>query len=152
MSSPSNPLPVILCGRRVEIGKPVAEILAPEFEVIHFCMDAETAITQIPRLLKGDKPQSPDHTGIGTQNYTQVPRAVVFGRGYELSDVEAMKAAAEGYNVDPVVWIAGDPHRKSQPNEPQPGPGYAQFAAGKVKEKLMEWQNGGCAENGLVLW
>ena len=34
MTSLSTPLPVILCGRRVEVGKPVADLLAPQFEGI----------------------------------------------------------------------------------------------------------------------
>ncbi|KAJ5460668.1 uncharacterized protein N7458_002220 [Penicillium daleae] len=152
MSSLSSPVPVILCGRRAEIGKPVAELLVPEFEVIHFITTNEAALSDIPRLLKGEKPQSPDDSGVGTQNYSQVPRAVIFGRGYSLTEVEQFRQASEGCNANSVAWITGDPDRKPGPNEPRPGPGYAQFAAGQVKEKLTAWREEGATHDGIILW
>jgi hypothetical protein len=173
MSSLSSPVPVILCGRRAEIGKPVAELLVPEFEgtyntkptpaveevhkvlttlVIHFITTNEAALSDIPRLLKGEKPQSPDDSGVGTQNYSQVPRAVIFGRGYSLTEVEQFREASEGCNTNSVAWITGDPDRKPGPNEPRPGPGYAQFAADQVKEKLTAWREEGATHDGIILW
>ncbi|KAJ5380775.1 uncharacterized protein N7496_003203 [Penicillium cataractarum] len=152
MSSLSSPVPVILCGRRAEIGRPVSELLVPEFEVIHFITTNEAALTDIPRLLKGEKPQSPDDSGVGTQNYSQVPRAVVFGRGYDISEVEQFKNASEGSNAEPVAWITGDPNKKPDPSAPPPGPGYAQFAAMQVKEKLSAWKEEGATNNGIILW
>ncbi|EPS33913.1 hypothetical protein PDE_08875 [Penicillium oxalicum 114-2] len=152
MTSLSTPLPAILCGRRVEVGKPVADLLAPQFEVIHFCTGTEAALTEIPRLLQGHKPTSPDETGVGSQNYNLVPRAVVFGRGYDIAEVEQIRDAAKGCNADPVIWVTGDPDRKPGPNDPPPGPGYAQFAAEQVKKKLTEWQTEGGVKDGVVLW
>lgn len=120
--------------------------------VIHFITTNEAALGDIPRLLKGEKPQSPDDSGVGTQNYSQVPRAVIFGRGYSVTEVEQFRNASEGCNGNPVAWIAGDPDRKPGPNDPPPGPGYAQFAASQVKQKLMAWKEEGATQDGIILW
>lgn len=119
---------------------------------IHFITTNEAALTDIPRLLKGEKPQFPDDSGVGTQNYSQVPRAVIFGRGYDLADVEQFRKASEGCNADPVVWFTGDPSRTPGPNDPPPGPGYAQLAAKNLKEKLMAWKEEGATQDGIFLW
>lgn len=119
---------------------------------IHFITTDEAALTDIPRLLKGEKPLFPDDSGVGTQNYSQVPRAVIFGRGYDLADIEKFRKASQGCNADPVVWFAGDPSRKPGPNDPPPGPGYAQLAAKTLKEKLMAWKEEGATQDGIFLW
>jgi hypothetical protein len=89
---------------------------------------------------------------VGTQNYSQVPRAVVFGRGYDVAEVEQFRRASEGCNDRPVAWFTGDPNRKPGPNDPPPGPGYAQFAAGLLKEKLIAWRGEGGIRDGIILW
>ncbi|KAF3389077.1 hypothetical protein F1880_003724 [Penicillium rolfsii] len=152
MSPLPKPMPFILCGRRAEIGKVVSKLLAPEFEGIHFITTNEAALTDIPRLLKGEKPESPDESGVGTQNYSQVPRAVVFGRGYSFAEVEQFRKASEGCNAKPVVWFTGDPNKKPGPNDPPPGPGYAQAAANSLKEKLIAWRDEGGIHDGISLW
>lgn len=177
MSSLPSPVPVILCGRRAEIGKAVSALLAPEFEGkyksqihlspatvshkvqnltptpgIHFITTNENALTDIPRLLKGEKPLSPDESGVGTQNYSQVPRAVVFGRGYSVAEVEQFRKASEGCNANPVAWFTGDPNKMPGPNDPPPGPGYAQAAASLLKEKMVAWRNEGGVRDEFILW
>ncbi|KAJ5168703.1 uncharacterized protein N7482_004297 [Penicillium canariense] len=152
MASLPNPLPVVLCGRRAEVGKPVAELLLPEYEVVHFITTNEACLSDIPRLLSGQKPQSADESGVGTQNYSKTARAVIFGRGYDITEVEQFRKASDGSNVHPVAWITGDPNRKPGPNDPPPGPGYAQFAAEQVKGKLNKWRDEGATKDGIILW
>ncbi|GLI76243.1 hypothetical protein PoHVEF18_004514 [Penicillium ochrochloron] len=151
MSSLPSPVPIILCGRRAEIGKVVSELLAPEFEGIHFITTNEAALADIPRLLKGEKPAAPDTSGVGTQNYSQIPRAVVFGRGYDVSEVEEFRKASDGY-AHPVAWFAADPKNAPGPNDPPPGPAYAQAAASALKEKLLAWKDEGGVDDGIFLW
>jgi hypothetical protein len=108
-------------------------------------------LADIPRLLKGEKPAAPDTSGVGTQNYSQIPRAVIFGRGYDVSEVEEFRKASEGY-ANPVAWFAADPKNAPGPNDPPPGPAYAQAAASALKGKLLAWKDEGGVDDGIFLW
>lgn len=178
MSTLPSPLPVVLCGRKTEIGKPVSGSLAPEFEgvfrlpssgsphaiygriptnpsnspVIHFIQTNEAALTELPRLLAGQDPQSSHDNGVGTHNYSRPARGVIFGRGYSLEEVEEFRKASAGCNMEPVVWVTGDPAKKPDSNAPPPGPGYAQAAADGVKAVLAKWRDEGGVRDGIVFW
>jgi hypothetical protein len=120
--------------------------------VVHFIQTNEAALEEIPRLLAGRDPQSSDDNGVGTHEYGQPVRAVIFGRGYSLEDIEQFYKASAGSNVDPVAWIVGDPAKKPNPNGPPPGPGYAQVAADGVKAALEKWKSEGATKDGIILW
>lgn len=77
---------------------------------------------------------------------------MIFGRGYTLEDVEAFRKATAGTNVEPVVWVTGDPAKKPDPNAPPPGPGYAKVAADAVKGVLEKWKEEGAVKDGIVMW
>ncbi|KAJ5669657.1 hypothetical protein N7462_010727 [Penicillium macrosclerotiorum] len=150
MSPLLNPLPIIIFGRSAQIGKVVQEGLAPRYEVIHFFSSATTATTDLPRLLAGQEPQSPDDSGIGTRNYANPARAVVFGRGYDNADVDELRKISEGSNKDPVVWLMGDPEKR--PAALTPGPGYAQAAAKDARDILDTWKKNGGVRDEVLLW
>lgn len=120
--------------------------------MVHFIQSNEAALKEIPELLAGRDPQSSDDNGVGTHDYSRPPRAVIFGRGYALEDIEQFYKASAGSNVDPVVWIAGDPAKKPGPNVPPPGPGYAKVAAEDVKVLLEKWKEEGATKDGIILW
>ncbi|KAG2412146.1 hypothetical protein HFD88_009702 [Aspergillus terreus] len=142
MPSLPTPLRVVLCGRTPSIGKTVATHLLPEYEVIHFIQTIETAKADIPRLLSGQSPQipTPNITTTATLDYSQPPRAVIFGRGYEPYEVEDVRRACAGRSAQPVAWVLGDP---AQAPPGWPGPGYAAQVAEKVKGVLDGWRAGG---------
>ncbi|CAG7990290.1 unnamed protein product [Penicillium salamii] len=77
------PLPIVICALDDQIGKPVSELLQPEFEVIHFIQSLKAAQSEIPHILAGRDPQSPSNN-IGTKNYTHQARAIIFGRAFDL--------------------------------------------------------------------
>ncbi|KAL4924253.1 uncharacterized protein BDV17DRAFT_275105 [Aspergillus undulatus] len=131
------PIPVVLCGRTLTVGKPVSEFLRPEYEVIHFIITPEAAIADIPLLLAGRGPQTTTHE-IGTRNYSQPPRGVIFGRGFSQEFVHELKETCPGQSGarEPVAWLAGD---QSKIPTGIPGPGYAKGVADSVKGVLANW-------------
>ncbi|KAJ5671824.1 hypothetical protein N7507_000951 [Penicillium longicatenatum] len=152
MSNLPNPLPVVLCGLSTKIGKPVAEAMLPEFEVIHFIQTNDAALAEIPHLLAGRDPQSPHNNGVGSGNYTQPARAVIFGRGFSRSDVETFRAACEGVNQEPVVWVVGDPAKQPPADAPPPGEGYAKIAAQGTKDIIIKWKEDGAIKDEVILY
>ncbi|KAL3480547.1 hypothetical protein BJX99DRAFT_254537 [Aspergillus californicus] len=134
------PIPVVLLGRTTAVGKPVSQFLRPEYEVIHFITSDEAAYAELPRLLAGQDPQAANPNDIGTRNYTEPPRVLIFGRGYTPELVkEFQKACAESIK-QPVAWVVGDPAK--MPTAP-PGPGYAEVVTNKVKGVLETWKEEG---------
>ncbi|KAL4981227.1 hypothetical protein BDW66DRAFT_4786 [Aspergillus desertorum] len=142
-------IPVVLCGRRVEVGQPVSDFLRPEYEVIHFIASPEALHAELPLLLSGQDPQSvtTSPNEVGTHDYSRPPRAVVFGRGFALDLVQELKEAYQSYSKEPVAWVAGDP--ATAPTGPPP-PGYAEAAAKTVKNVLAAWREQGGGNAFLV--
>ncbi|OJJ02088.1 hypothetical protein ASPVEDRAFT_150790 [Aspergillus versicolor CBS 583.65] len=120
-------IPVILCGRTAAVGRPVSQLLRPDYEVIHFITSPEGAHADLPLLLAGRDPQSTAPNDIGTHNYTQPPRAVIFGRGFTPDFVQELKKAYADRSQEPVAWVAGDPAKVPTGI---PGPGYAEVYRG----------------------
>ncbi|KAJ5287433.1 hypothetical protein N7478_003119 [Penicillium angulare] len=152
MSSASTPIPVVVCGRSTAIGKPVSESLLPEIEVIHFIQTNEAAIKELPLLLAGQDPQSTDDNGVGSHQYGRPVRAVIFGRGYGIDDIESFKAACEGAALEPVGWIAGDPAKAPAPGAPPPGPDYFKTASKLTKEAVFKWVESGAGKDQVILY
>ncbi|KAJ5776371.1 uncharacterized protein N7511_001382 [Penicillium nucicola] len=147
----SSALPIVVCALDAEIGKPVSELLLPEFEVIHFIQSLSAAQTEIPHLLVGQDPQSPHTNNVGSKNYDRPVRAIIFGRGFDLKDVEALRNKVASLPSDPVVWIAGDPSRSLPPGAVPP-PNYPQLVAGVARKLLDRWVEDGAVRDEIVLY
>ncbi|KAL4750553.1 hypothetical protein BDW72DRAFT_213326 [Aspergillus terricola var. indicus] len=156
-------IPVVLCGRRVEVGKPVADFLRPEYEgmvgwvrpllsssLIHFIASPEAVHAELPLLLSGQDPQpvvtSPNE--VGTHDYSRPPRAVIFGRGYTSEFVQQLKEAYQRHSPEPVAWVMGDP--AAAPTGP-PSLAYAEATANTVKNVLAAWREQG-GEDALLVF
>ncbi|BAE66597.1 hypothetical protein BDV35DRAFT_145358 [Aspergillus flavus] len=128
MSSFTQPMPVVACGRIPAMGKSISQHLRPEYEgsfliyipeinkvwcqyssVIHFILSYEAAEAELPHLLAGRDPQSRSPNQIGTHDYSRPPRAVIFGRGYGPQQVEELKKKFAGVAKEPVAWVRGNP-------------------------------------------
>ncbi|CAG7941650.1 unnamed protein product [Penicillium nalgiovense] len=112
------------------------------------------AQSEIPHLLAGRDPQSPHVNDVGTKNYSRPARAIIFGRGFDLEDIDALRVLREnvaGISQDPVLWIAGDPSRKPPPGAVLP-PNIHQLVAGIARKLLGEWVEAGAARNEVVLY
>ncbi|KAL4737840.1 hypothetical protein BDV11DRAFT_190692 [Aspergillus similis] len=142
-------IPVVLCGRRIEVGKPVSDLLRPEYEVIHFIASPKALHAELPLLLSGQDPEPvvtrPNE--VGTHDYSRPPQAVIFGRGYTMEFVQQVKEAYQSRSPEPVAWVTGDP--ATAPSGPPP-PAYAEATANTVKNVLAAWREQGGGDAFLV--
>jgi hypothetical protein len=118
--------------------------------VVHFIQSLEAAQQEIPHLLAGNDPQSPHVNNVGSHNYRPV-RSIIFGRGFDLKDVEELREKVAGIASEPVIWIAGDPNRKLPPGV-QPPPNYPQIVAAVASKLLNTWIENGAVEDQVVLY
>lgn len=88
---------------------------------------------------------------VGTKDYSRPVRAIIFGRGFDLEDIEALRENVASISQDPVLWIAGDPSRKPPPSAVPP-PNYHQLVAGVARKLLGGWVEAGATSNEVVLY
>ncbi|KAF7156376.1 hypothetical protein CNMCM6106_009643 [Aspergillus hiratsukae] len=149
MSSSTQPIPVVACGRTTAVGKPVSQFLLPEYEVIHFIQSLEAAEAELPHILAGREPQCQDPNDVGTHDYSQPPRAIIFGRGFAPEQVEELFKKFKGSAKEPVAWLRGDP--KDVPVG-GPGPGYAEKVVGDMKKVLDKWRDAGAKDEEILVY
>ncbi|KAJ5164310.1 uncharacterized protein N7500_006140 [Penicillium coprophilum] len=154
---PPPPL-IVLCALNSGIGKPAWELLLPVFSpdlkhslVTHFIQSLSAAQCETPHLLAGQDPQSPHANDVGTKYYSWPVRAILFGRGLELEDIEALRVNVACISQDPVLWIAGDPSRK-HPLDAVPPPNYHQLVTGVARNLLGEWVEVGATSIEVILY
>ncbi|KAI9712182.1 MAG: hypothetical protein M1828_001743 [Chrysothrix sp. TS-e1954] len=108
MASARSSVPIILCGAKVALGQESANFMKPEYEVIHFCASVEAACAEIPRLLSSEDPLPEEANEVGTHNYKEVPKAILFGRTYTDDKLQAVRDACKGKGV--ISWVVpGEP-------------------------------------------
>lgn len=78
-------------------------------------------------------------------------RAIIFGRGFDLEDIEALRDTVASISQDPVLWIAGDPSRKPSPGAVPP-PNYHQLVAEVARKLLGGWVEAGATSNEVILY
>ncbi|KAL4937434.1 hypothetical protein BDV06DRAFT_202927 [Aspergillus oleicola] len=145
---PRFPIPVVVCGRTPSIGKTVADVLKPEYEVIHFVTSLEAAQADLPLLLAGRNPQSTS-SDVGTRNYSQPPRGVIFGRGFSPDSIQVLKNSCASRDREPVAWLAGDQAKLATFSW---GRGYADEAAKSTKGVLDTWMKSAASEDAFLLF
>jgi hypothetical protein len=119
------------------MAKAISKLMLPEYEVIHFILSYEDAEAELPHLLAGRDPQARNPNEMGTHDYSRLPRAVVFGRGYEPHHVEELKKKCAGISQEPVAWIRGNP---ADLPTGAAGPDYAQKIVADMKSVLETWK------------
>ncbi|QKX54775.1 uncharacterized protein TRUGW13939_01864 [Talaromyces rugulosus] len=148
-SALAQPIPIILCGKSLENGAMVAQFLKSEFEVIHFVSSFEQAKAEFAELIAGRAPKLSISENIGTQNYSKLPLAIVFGRAYDPDDVTELNRIFRGTGSAPLAWIAGN--RDVRPPA-QLGPGYAEKAAENTKRAFERWKDSGSISEDIVYY
>ncbi|KAI1768003.1 hypothetical protein GGR53DRAFT_31351 [Hypoxylon sp. FL1150] len=132
----SAPIPVVVCGNREVVGKPVAEGLKPEYEVTLFCLGAQATAAEIPYILKGVAPPT-QSSHVGTGDFSRPPVAVLMGRAWDEADAASVKAAIESVGLPPgaaPVILRNDP---SVPVAAQPpAPAYAEELLRRMRAAL----------------
>lgn len=146
--------PVVLCGRSPQIASSVKKGLEPEYEgvllsilssprssnlasVIHIILSPAAGVSDIPAILQGQSPSSTEEN-IGTQNYSNLPIAVVTGGGYDDRLFKEMYDAAKGKGKA-VHWLRPDLSVQTPPL----GPDYGKHMVGRVKACLERLEGEG---------
>ncbi|KAH9909572.1 hypothetical protein F4778DRAFT_4729 [Xylariomycetidae sp. FL2044] len=149
-SSDSKPIPIILCGKSLEIGAQVVEGLKPEVEVLLFCQGADATAASAPYVLQGKAPPPPSSpecsSTLGTGNFSasRPPLAIVFGSAWSAEDVAGVRAAIRGLpGADAVLMLR---HDLSRPSPPLGTPAYAQAVMARTKECLGRIAKGEAVE------
>jgi hypothetical protein len=115
---PPNMTPLIVCGKSAEVAKLVRKYLLPEYDAIHIIRTPEAGHKEIPLLLSGKRLEN-TASNLGSQNYAQLPQAVVAGGGFHDDVFLGMREASErvegvkkvpwlklgGYYVVRVAWV-----------------------------------------------
>ncbi|KAI0378229.1 hypothetical protein F5Y04DRAFT_165396 [Hypomontagnella monticulosa] len=134
MADPSRPIPIVICGNKEIVGRPVVEGLKPEYEVILFCIGSQATAAEVPYILKGTAPPT-QSSFIGSGNYSTPPVAVVMGRAWDAEDVALVHGALRstpGTPTPPVI-LRND---TSVPAPEPPAPEYAVQLIRRMRETL----------------
>ncbi|EEA27943.1 hypothetical protein EYB25_001093 [Talaromyces marneffei] len=145
----SQRIPILLCGKMLSTGVQVTELLKPEFEVIQFINSFDYAKAEFGNLLAGKPPQTPSANDVGTHDYTQPLRAIMFGRGYSFDQVNELYDMFKGQAGRPIAWIVGDPEFKLPLPLP---PDYAVIATENTKMGFRRWEEAGGNKEEIVLY
>jgi hypothetical protein len=127
------------------------------FVVIHFISTPEIARTDLPRFLNNETPTKPSDDGVGSQDYSRQPEAILLGLGYYNEIVDDLRQACSGTRRG-VPWVRGGLSKSEfddliANNPPIPIPQQGPVTAGKIKKKLLELlADGEGSKDGLFEW
>ncbi|KAK7977911.1 hypothetical protein PG996_003962 [Apiospora saccharicola] len=86
-----GPIPIIVCCKTEQIGAGMIQSLKPEYDVVHFILNAENASREISSILRGEAPSTPN-SHLGSRRYGMGealrPRAIVSGGAHEDGIIE----------------------------------------------------------------
>ncbi|KAI1375103.1 hypothetical protein F4677DRAFT_460929 [Hypoxylon crocopeplum] len=135
MTDLQRPIPVVVCGKAEIVGKPVAQGLKPEYDVILFCLGSKPTAAEVPYLLQGQAPPT-QSSYIGSGNYARPPVAVIMGAAWDAADVARVRAALLGAGLpagsEPVI-LRND---TSVPAPRPPAPEYTAQLIRRVRAAL----------------
>ncbi|PWY94554.1 hypothetical protein BO94DRAFT_609942 [Aspergillus sclerotioniger CBS 115572] len=142
----STPTPVILCGAMREVAALIRTLLLPEYNVVYAGHNLSAAEREVPLILSGSPPPpSKLHTQIGSNDFTDPPRAVITGGGYNEERFQALYQActAAKNGVPPVPFFRTDNGLTDRLAATGEGPAHAsaEYPAAvtrRLKEKLRE--------------
>lgn len=108
---------------------------------MQFITSIERAKSEIPTLQSGKAPTK-DPDNVGSHDFSKRPEAVIFGRGFEIVQVEDIRAACGGSSSG-LVWLHSSQEGLNKvktahpdPNDPDSLDRYAQMTADVAKEVL----------------
>jgi hypothetical protein len=117
--------------------------------VIQLITSFDYAKAEFGNLLSGQPPITPSSNTVGTHDYSQPLRAIIFGRGYSYDQVSELYELLRGKSGRPIAWIAGDPEFKLPAKLP---PDYAVIAAENTKSAFRRWEEAGGDKEEIVLY
>ncbi|KIX93361.1 uncharacterized protein Z520_11004 [Fonsecaea multimorphosa CBS 102226] len=124
-----SPVAAVLCGKQPQLTDFMLKNLLPKIEVVHVCNNADTAVSEIPTLLKGDIISPSSGLGANAQGSGRSDISfIIIGGGFSPEDVQAIKSAADG--VKPVAFFCADTSKTPAGAGPPPGE--------MIKKRMMD--------------
>ncbi|ETI28821.1 hypothetical protein G647_01273 [Cladophialophora carrionii CBS 160.54] len=113
------PIAAILCGREPKMAQAMIKILAPKIEVVHVCTSRDTAVSEIPALLRGETTAPSSGLGANAEGSARSDVSlIIIGGGYPKDDVQAIKEAADA--VKPLPLFCADVSKTAGSGPPPP--------------------------------
>ncbi|KAJ9496492.1 hypothetical protein LTR67_006315 [Exophiala xenobiotica] len=131
----------ILCGRDPSHTEHLIEHLSSKVQVVHVCANTETALSEIPSLLKGDKITPSSGQGSNATGDVRTDISLIIIGAFAPPDVQAIEGAAQG--VKPMPIFLADTSKKSPG---QQGPPTIEM----IQQRILESIN--AAEEGEGNW
>ncbi|KAL1311842.1 hypothetical protein AAFC00_001917 [Neodothiora populina] len=103
-------VPLVLCGKSPMMAKSfIAGLDGADYKVIHACHTLETALLEIPALLRGESitPAS-DLSTVSATNTVSIPKAVVIGKGFSSDEMHEIIRAGDADAKGRVAWLLPD--------------------------------------------
>ncbi|GAP86623.1 putative conserved hypothetical protein [Rosellinia necatrix] len=147
------PIPIVLVGIHADIGRPIAERLRPDWDVVRQIQTLEAAEQDLPHLLRGRAPPAPATNDVGSGAFDGRPvRAVIFGRAFAQSQAEALygRFGADADADAPVAWVACDNAKRPVGGDPPPDAGEIMLPV--FRAILEDWKAEDAAESRLILY
>ncbi|KAJ4989422.1 hypothetical protein SVAN01_05147 [Stagonosporopsis vannaccii] len=130
-----SPVPIVVCGRSLEIANKVKQDLAPEYDVVKIVLSPEEGLTAIPTLLSGPNP----------------PAAVALGGAFDDATVDSLRRAAS--KAGEAVWLRVDKSKVTEMPSMDDKEAFGGALAGRIKKALQENKVGSGGEaSGVVLF
>lgn len=96
--------------------------------VVHVCTSVDTAVSEIPALLKGDEAKPSSALGTNSEGPIRTDVSLILiGGGYSKADVDAIKAAVDSAKPLAIFWADVSKTAGSGPPPPD-----------MIKARLME--------------
>ncbi|KAJ9602499.1 hypothetical protein H2200_013042 [Cladophialophora chaetospira] len=141
------PLAAILCGREPKLAEAMVRNLSPKIEVVHVCTTQETAMSEIPALLRGETITAASGLGTNAEGASRTDVSlIILGGGNSKDNVEEIKAAADAVKPLPLLWA--DVSKMSGGGRPSP-----EGIRDRIFECLeREGKDGGAPAPGIHMW
>jgi len=111
----------VLCGKEPTLVQYMIQNLQPKIEIVHHCDSVDTALSEIPALLRGEaiRPSSGFGTNVKGPARNDV-QLILIGGAFAEEDVSAILAAVE--DVKPLAFFRTDPGKvpSGTPGRPPP--------------------------------
>ncbi|KAK8134307.1 hypothetical protein PG984_006319 [Apiospora sp. TS-2023a] len=149
-----GPMPIIVCCKTEQTGAGMIQSLKPEYDVVHFILNAENASGEISRILRGESPSTPN-SHLGSRRYgtgeALRPRPIVFGGAHEDSVIERIGEEVQHLLLDTQTSLPTTPTRTKVPflkanqtaTMPPLGPEYGKKVVQRVKVCLQKLEEEG---------
>ncbi|KIX06996.1 uncharacterized protein Z518_04972 [Rhinocladiella mackenziei CBS 650.93] len=124
------PIAAVLCGKQPPLAQFMIKNLAQKIELVMVCTSVDSAVSEIPALLKGESVTPSSGLGSNAEGAGRSDVSlIIVGGGYSPADLEAIRSAVDA--VKPLAFFVADTS-KSPPGATGPPP------PDVIKKRIMD--------------